>query len=97
MLQYKANLDLLSSRYGDFERRVLALFADQPGAGFIDLDGGGMDLQLMYLIRDGLLVETQYFGPQISFGARPLMRRFALTETGRELVGRWKRAEKLEG
>ncbi|MBU6382886.1 MAG: HNH endonuclease [Verrucomicrobia bacterium] len=35
MLIYKANLGLLNYRYGEFERRVLQFFCDQPIVGSI--------------------------------------------------------------
>lgn len=40
MHQYKANLSVLNSRYGDLERRVLLFFAEHPDAPAIQLVGG---------------------------------------------------------
>lgn len=40
MLTYKANLSVLAGRYGDLERRVLRVFADNPQGDFLDLPGG---------------------------------------------------------
>jgi HNH endonuclease len=56
MRQYKANLSVVNSRYGDVEKRVLEFFADDPGNNAIQLPGG-FSLLLRNLIKDGLLEE----------------------------------------
>jgi hypothetical protein len=56
MRQYKANLSVVNSRYGDVEKRVLEFFADDPGNNAIQLPGG-FNLLLRNLIKDGLLEE----------------------------------------
>lgn len=96
MLQYKANLGILTSRYGEIERRVLKWFGDNPKERLLELEGGGYDVFLMYLLQDGLLAEeveqllqgVSYLGPGI--------RRFALTDKGRAFVNRWLAPEPLE-
>ncbi|WP_447134720.1 HNH endonuclease [Micromonospora sp. LZ34] len=94
MLQYKANLALLNSRYGDLERRVLTLFAEQPDAGTIDLPGG-LSILLSYLLQDGLLVKIVRPGGRIVIMGVDQMERYALTERGREFIAKWKGAEPL--
>ncbi|MBM0231889.1 HNH endonuclease [Micromonospora sp. STR1_7] len=94
MLQYKANLALLNSRYGDLERRVLTLFAEQPDAGTIDLPGG-LSILLSYLLQDGLLVKIVRPGGRVVIMGVDQMERYALTERGREFIAKWKGAEPL--
>src|SRR6059058_1324297 len=48
MKQYKANLSILSGRYGDLEQRILRHFADKPDEDKIWLLGG-LDILLMNL------------------------------------------------
>src|ERR1700761_5508529 len=54
MRGYKANLGIISGRYGEVERRILDMLADNPGTVRFDLPGG-WGLLVMYLIKDGLL------------------------------------------
>ncbi|MGI5165628.1 HNH endonuclease signature motif containing protein [Spirillospora sp. CA-253888] len=65
--QYKANLGLLNARYGDFERRVIELFASNPGARVIKLTGGSdiNRIQLMHLLRDGMLSRPHLAEPSL--------------------------------
>jgi hypothetical protein len=53
MHQYKVNLSVLNSRYGDLERRVLQQFADKPQDEAI-LILGGLTILLKCLLDDGL-------------------------------------------
>ncbi|MEU8335548.1 HNH endonuclease signature motif containing protein [Micromonospora tulbaghiae] len=94
MLQYKANLGLLNSRYGDLERRVLTVFAEHPEAGSIDLPGG-LSVLLSYLLQDGLLVRAPRPGGGISIMGIEQVVRYALTDRGREFVAKWRGAEPL--
>lgn len=59
MLQYKANLGLLTNRYGEMERRLLERWA-RAGAtsGAAVVMPGGLDLMYAELIRDGLVTMT---------------------------------------
>src|SRR5260370_25250110 len=57
MLQYKANLSVINQRYGDLEKRVLEYFAEHPNEGYIWLPSS-LEILLMYLIKDGLLVDA---------------------------------------
>jgi hypothetical protein len=95
MLQYKANLGILTSRYGEIERRVLKWFGDNPTERLLELDGGGYDLFLMYLLQDGLLVEEVEQLPRGVSYLGPGIRRFALTDMGRAFVNRWLAPEPL--
>jgi hypothetical protein len=91
--QYKANLSVLNSRYGDLERRVLTLFAQQPDEDKVKLPGGNL-IFVMYLIDDGYLEHVGH-----SEGHRedefPNYDIFRLTEAGREFIQKWLSAERL--
>jgi len=89
--QYKINLGVINSRYGDIERRVLEFFAEQPGINDITLPGG-LDILLLYLIKDGLLAKMPYRGG-IYFGSLPMQQGYVLTPAGREFVGKWAAAQ----
>jgi hypothetical protein len=54
---YKANLGLVSGRYGEVERRLLEALALEPTVTRIRLPGG-LGFQLMYLLRDGLIARA---------------------------------------
>lgn len=93
MKQYKANLAVVVSRYGDLERRVLALFARSEET-VIELPGGN-DLLLSYLIQDGLLVKLPRAGARIEIGSWTPQERYLLTPAGQEFVQRWVKAKDL--
>jgi hypothetical protein len=57
MYQYKANLTIINSRYGDLERRVLTLFAETPDAEEMSVPGH-LNILMSYMVADGL-VELQ--------------------------------------
>lgn len=99
MLQYKANLGLLNSRYGDTERRVLDHFAMHPNTDEVGLPGG-MQVLLMYLIQDGLLVYGETFRSRGTADGLfdfdlAVHQIYRLTEAGRDFVGRWSAAKEL--
>lgn len=93
MIRYKANLAVLSSRYGDLERRVLEALAT-AGAGSAMQLPGGMDILLMYLLQDGLLTEVPMGGRVVIMGM-PATKTYALTPEGLEFVSRWLEAQEL--
>lgn len=99
MLQYKANVGIVNSRYGDLERRVLDYFAMNPKADEVELPGG-MQLLLMYLIQDGYLVYGETFRSRgtsdglFDFDIAALQV-YRLTEAGRDFVRRWSTAAAL--
>jgi hypothetical protein len=89
---YKANLGLLSNRYGEIERRVLQYFCDQPKSTKIRLSGLS-EILVLYLLKDGFLLKTSE-GPHIN--GSPSWEEYMLTETGRRFVDNWKQAHSLE-
>ena len=94
MLQYKANLSVINQRFGDLEKRVLELFAEQPTAGNIWLPGG-LDILLMYLLKDGLLVDTGQNSGVVMAGV-PSAKLYALTTKGKEFIQKWVHANEIE-
>jgi hypothetical protein len=93
MLQYKANLVLLNSRYGDMERRVLDYFAKYPDESVQWLPKH-MDILLMYLLEDGLLKESDEIS---DYMLEPLaIKPYTLTPAGRDFIGRWLAAKELQ-
>jgi hypothetical protein len=94
MMQYKANLSVLNSRYGDLERRVLHLFASDPPGSSIQL-GLDSNFHMMYLIEDGLFIEVHQIGGMF-IGGEPIAREFLITSAGIEFVKNWLSAQPLE-
>ncbi len=80
MLTYKANLALLNSRYSDLEKRIIDSFIKNPTAREI-LIPGGLDLMLMYLIKDGILIDTKKT-TGIILNDMPSQKYYALTPQG---------------
>jgi hypothetical protein len=98
MLQYKANLSVLNSRYGDMERRVLEYFAAEPESEVIQIPGG-LQLLLQYLLEDGLLrvVSTQEMGRgRVEIMGMLSHDYFAITPKGKDFIARWLQAKDLE-
>lgn len=94
MVQYKSNLTLLHSRYGDLEERVLRLFAENPQSKEIQLPGG-LDILLINLLKDGFLRYTGKNSGVIMAGV-PSFKVYELTKDGKDLIGKWVSAQKLE-
>lgn len=92
MLTYKANLGLLNSRYGEFERRVLQLFSEQSQINRIRLPGLSAIL-VLYLLKDGFLSKANE-GPHIN--GSPSWEEYILTDAGRQFVDNWREARSLE-
>jgi hypothetical protein len=104
--QFKANLALLNSRYGEFERRVLDYLKDSKSN--IVLVPGGMEILVHYLVSDGYLLRLGNFTPAFhekytlmendgtqSEISIPSQIAYRLTRSGREFIGRWQDAEPL--
>jgi cytochrome c553 len=99
--QYKANLAVLNSRYGDIERRLIELYAgllqQQSRTASEPLYfrlGVGTALQVMYLVQDGYLVRVPWDGVKI--GDVPLLEMYQFTEAGTEFVKRWAAAQPID-
>jgi hypothetical protein len=102
--QYKANLAILTSRYGDVERRLVEYSAEQLAQGREGRPFGGLpsvtlglgsEWQVLYLLRDGYLEKYPIPIFQGEMGI-PLMERYIFTEAGVDFVQRWMQARPLE-
>jgi hypothetical protein len=104
---YKANLSLLSSRYGDLERRILERFVKDPHLAEVVIDLSH-EVLLDYLITDGMLVslgpgdrtlkfvlggDTGDSSPEEVYMG-PM--RWGLTAQGRELVEHLRQAQQID-
>ena len=99
MQAYKANLRMLSGRYGDLERRVLDYFVRHPAEDEITIDRSHA-LLLQYLVEDGMLeqvghakgtiwLDTQGAGPNSEPATDDVVlgpALWRLTDHGREVV-----------
>jgi hypothetical protein len=99
MRQYKTNLSVLNSRYGDLEKRLLQQFADEPQFKAITIPGG-MKLLIKHLLDDGLVrmasaAEVGVQGQVMLMGV-PSQEYVALTPKGQDFIDRWLRAQDLE-
>ena len=94
MFNYKHNLGVLNSRYGDFEQRVLKVFADNQQSNQLWLPGG-LDIMLMYLLQDGLLVDTGQNSGVVMSGM-PSQKLYRLTAEGREFIKKWLGSSEIE-
>lgn len=92
--QYKANLGIVNARYGDFERRILELFATSGGDAVKLL--GGRDVDLWYLLKDGILTKMPTPGGSVVVQGLPAAETYALTGHGRAFVRDWADAQDLE-
>ena len=91
---YKANLALLNSRYGTYERRILEDFVKHPEHKVVNINSGVLILA-NYLIEDGVLTQT---GGRLvgSFPDSDYVVEFSLSDKGKALVNNLKNAMPLD-
>lgn len=87
MVNIKKNLVMINGRYCSFEIRVIEYFMENPGQTTIELWGRKFDV--MYLIKDGLLVELVEKRAN-AIGFPPIC--YKLTEAGIDFINKWKTA-----
>ena len=104
MRQYKANLGVLTSRYGEIERRFLEQFIDKPNSYSIQMPAAS-DLLMLNLVRDGMAVRgfihpsLGLIVPNGNFAVidfTGMQETYSITEKGRELVARLAEARPLD-
>jgi|SRR4051794_15987744 hypothetical protein len=99
MRQYKANLSVLNSRYGDLERRLLQAFADNPQYTAIQIPGG-LRILIKYLLEDGLvrMASPQEANAPVHavLGGVPMSEYVAITSSGQAFIARWVQAKDLD-
>jgi hypothetical protein len=97
MEMYKQSLSVLNSRYGDYEQRILQYFIDTPEAEEIKLPyGQNTDILLMYLLRDGLLIDLPEKRPITMSSSGRVSMPYKLTDKGKHFISQWKSAENIE-
>lgn len=89
MKGYKANLGLVSGRYGEIERRLLDNFANDPYAIGMRLPAG-WDLALWYLVKDGIIAKKP---DDVVIDGLTALYFYEITPAGREFIKRWVAAE----
>ena len=94
MLQYKANLSIINYRYGDMERRILELFAEDPNARYVWIPGG-LDILILYLIKDAMLIESGKDSGVYMSGI-PSSKEYFLTDKGKEFIEKWVQAKVIQ-
>jgi hypothetical protein len=92
---YKANLSVISMRYGDLERRVLNDFVDDPESRVTVLPRE-LSVLMNYLVHDGI-VERRYPPDAVSgIEENWPMRHYWLTDAGLALVQRLRDGRAIE-
>jgi len=94
MFIYKRNLGVINSRYGDLEQRVLKLFSGNERVSEIWLPGG-LDIMLLYLLQDGIIIDTGYDSGIILAGM-PSEKLYQLTDKGRNFIKQWLSPEEIK-
>lgn len=99
ILAYKRNLAVLTSRYGEMERRLLDMFAAnrRPGEAVGLQIERSMDFELMYLLKDGLLeAHHDQSGMYVNNMQVAGVHRYALTRKGEAFLDRWVEGRSVE-
>ena len=89
MIILKQNLMVLNGRYSSFERRILEYFLEKNTD---NVECWGRDFDLMYLLKDGLIVEN---GGKLQNAINFPPKIYLLTDSGKEFVEKWKTAKSL--
>jgi hypothetical protein len=87
---YKRNLEILNSRYSDFERRVFDQIAETDRRSFIV--EAGFEVLLLHAVRDGLLKRVELSPVAIQRG-EPTHHKYEVTDAGLNFVSRYIRGE----
>src|SRR5271163_3867814 len=83
---YKRNLEILNSRYSDFERRVFDLIAETDRRSFIV--EAGLEIPLLHSVNDGLLKRVELAPVAIQRG-EPTQYKYQVTDEGLDFVNRY--------
>ena len=86
MRMYKRNLEILNSRYSDFERRVFDQIAETDRRSFIV--GAGLEIPLFHAVNDGLLRRVERAPVAIQQG-EPTHYKYEVTDEGLDFVNRY--------
>jgi hypothetical protein len=83
---YKHNLEILNSRYSDFERRVFDQIAETGQRSFIV--EAGLEIPLLHAVNDGLLKRVE-LAPVASQRGEPTQHKYEVTDQGLDFIHRY--------
>jgi hypothetical protein len=86
MRMYKRNLEILNSRYSDFERRVFDQIAETDRRSFIVEEG--LEIPLLRAVNDGLLKRVE-LAPVGAQRGEPTQYKYEVTDEGLDFVNRY--------
>ena len=86
MSTYKHNLEILNSRYSDFERRVFDQIAETDRRSFIV--EAGLEIPLLHAVNDGLLKRVELAPVAIQRGG-PTQYKYEVTDEGLDFINRY--------
>lgn len=89
IIQYKLNLSIINSRYGDLEQRVLRHFSCVPQPENIYIFKS-LDILLMYILQDGLIEKDELHSAMGDYNI------YELTEKGKAFILKWVNAGSVE-
>ena len=83
---YKRNLEILNSRYSDFERRVFDQIAETDRRSFIV--EAGLEIPLLHAVNDGLLKRVE-LAPVANQRGEPTQHKYEVTDEGLDFINRY--------
>ncbi len=83
---YKRNLEILNSRYSDFERRVFDQIAETDRRSFIV--GAGLEILLLHAVNDRFLKRVE-LAPVAIQRAEPTQYKYEVTDEGLDFINRY--------
>jgi hypothetical protein len=83
---YKHNLEVLNSRYSDFERRVFDQIAETDRRSFIV--EAGLEIALVRAVNDGLLKRVE-LAPAANQRGEPTQHKYEVTDEGLDFINRY--------
>ncbi|HEX4560104.1 MAG TPA: HNH endonuclease [Mycobacterium sp.] len=86
MRMYKHNLEILNSRYSDFERRVFDQIAETDQRSFIV--EAGLEIPLLHAVNDGLLRRVE-LAPVANQRGEPTQHKYEVTDAGLDFINRY--------
>jgi hypothetical protein len=89
---YKHNLEILNSRYSDFERRVFDQIAETDRRSFIV--EAGLEISLLHAVNDGLLKRVE-LAPVANQWGEPSQHKYEVTYEGLDFIHRYVCGEDL--
>ena len=92
MRMYKHNLEILNSRYSDFERRVFDQIAETDQRSFIV--EAGLEIPLLHAVNDGLLRRVELV-PAANQRGEPTQLKYEVTDAGLDFINRYVCGEDL--